>query len=359
MIQMLYLLIFLNYKGCIVTKDFKLGNLSINSDSNTVVIAEAAVEHLGNLNVAMRMADAAKAIGVDIIKYQMHIPESEMLPNKIKFWGGSLDEILENYNLSVSDHEHLIAYCKDIGIQYLCTPFCEEAVGVLNDLGVVGFKTGSGELGNLSMMQAIADTKKPVIISTGMSTYEEISQTVDFMKKLNAEFMLTNCTSIYPAPYSQLNLRLIKKLHSDFDVWVGHSDHTPDIWSSLGAVGMGAKVIEKHFTLNRFMKGPDAEVSLEPNEMKQMVNAIKIIDQAKGDGIKKIQPDEEEVRDWAHHSVVSIKDITEGEIINSKQVSVKRPGNGIPAAQLNKVIGSKATTNIKADTQLSWDDIKA
>ena len=113
-----------------MTKDFKLGNLTINSDSNTIVIAEAAVEHLGNLNVAMRMADAAKAIGVDVIKYQMHIPESEMLPNKIKFWGGSLDEILENYNLSLSDHEHLIDYCREIGIQYLCTPFCEEAVGV-------------------------------------------------------------------------------------------------------------------------------------------------------------------------------------------------------------------------------------
>lgn len=338
--------------------DFKLGNLKVNSDSKTVIIAEAAVEHLGSLDVAMRMADAAKSIGVDVIKYQMHIPESEMLPNKIKFWGGSLDEILENYNLTISDHLNLIDYCKNIGIQYLCTPFCEEAVGVLNDLGVDGFKTGSGELGNLSMMKAIADTNKPVIISTGMSTYEEISQTVNFMKNLNSSFMLTNCTSIYPAPYDQLNLRLIKKLQSDFNIWAGHSDHTPDIWSSLGAVGMGAKVIEKHFTLNRFMQGPDAAVSLEPKDMKQMVDAIRIIDQAKGTGVKEVQPDEEEVRNWAHHSVVSAKNINKGDLIIQEQLTVKRPGTGIPAAKLNEIIGSIAKKNINANSQLKWDDIE-
>jgi len=338
--------------------DFKLGNLKINSHSNTIIIAEAAVEHLGSLDVAMRMADAAKSIGVDIIKYQMHIPESEMLPGKIKFWGGSLDEILENYNLTISDHQHLIDYCKQIDIQYLCTPFCEEAVGVLNDLGVDGYKTGSGELGNLSMMKAIADSKKPVIISTGMSTYEEISQTVNFMKNLKSSFMLTNCTSIYPAPYDQLNLKLIKKLQLDFDVWVGHSDHTPDIWSSLGAVGMGAKVIEKHFTLNRFMQGPDAAVSLEPNEMKRMVNAVRIIDQAKGTGIKEVQSAEEEVRNWAHHSVVSTKTIFKGDTISQEQVTVKRPGTGIPAAKLQQVIGSTAKKDIEANAIINWEDIK-
>jgi len=339
-------------------KDIKLGDILISSESDTVVIAEAAVEHLGSLPVALRMADAAKALGVDIIKYQMHIPSSEMLPNKIKFWGGSLDEILENYNLTVSDHEKLIAYCDKIGIQYLCTPFCEEAVGVLNELGVVGFKTGSGELGNLSMMSAIANTKKPVIISTGMSTYEEIAQTVNFMRNLDAEFMLTNCTSIYPAPYNQLNLKLIERLHSDFDVWVGHSDHTPDIWSSLGAVGMGAKLIEKHFTLSRFMQGPDAAVSLEPCEMEEMIKAIRIIDQAKGSGVKEIQPEERQVRDWAHHSVVSTLDIPIGTLITAKHVTVKRPGTGIPAAKLDEVIGKLTTKGIEANALLSWDDFK-
>lgn len=341
-----------------MSKDFKLGNFTINKDSNTVVIAEAAVEHLGSLNVAIRMADAAKALDVDIIKYQMHIPSSEMLANKIKFWGGSLDQILENYNLTISDHEKLIAHCNNIGIQYLCTPFCAEAVRVLDELGVVGFKTGSGELGNLQLMKAIADTNKPVIISTGMSTEEEIKQTVDYMKSLNAEFMLTNCTSIYPAPYSSINLKLIEVLRSKFDVWVGHSDHTPDMWTAVGAVGMGAKLIEKHFTLDRFLQGPDAAVSLEPKEMKQMIEGIRIIDEAKGSGVKEVQQEEQQVREWAHHSVVSLIDIPEGTLITSEHVTVKRPGTGIPAAKLNEVIGSIATKTIDKDSLLSWEDIK-
>lgn len=336
---------------------FRIGNFNINRDSKTVVIAEAAVEHLGSLNVAIRMADAAKEIGVDIIKYQMHIPAAEMLSDKIKFWGGSLDEILQNYNLSISDHEKLIIHCKDIGIQYLCTPFCADAVNVLNDLGVVGFKTGSGELGNFELMKAISETKKPVIVSTGMSTMDEIKATVDYLNSLNVEFMLTNCTSIYPSPYSSINLRLINKLNKKFNVWVGHSDHTPDIWSCLGAVGMGAKVIEKHFTLNKFMKGPDSKVSLEPSEMKEMIIGIRAIDEAKGSGIKEIQAQEEEVRNWAHHSVVSIEDIHKGEILTRKMINVKRPGTGIPAAQFESIIGATALKFIPKDSILNWSDI--
>ena len=340
-----------------MSRDFKLGKFTINQDSNTVVIAEAAVEHLGSLNVAIRMADAAKSLGVDIIKYQMHIPSSEMLPNKIKFWGGSLDQILEDYNLTVEDHKKLISHCEKIGIQYLCTPFCAEAVRVLDELGVVGYKTGSGELGNFQLMKAIADTGKPVIISTGMSTEEEVKATVDYMKSLNADFMLTNCTSIYPAPYSSINLKLINIMHNKYDVWVGHSDHTPDMWTAVGAVGMGAKLIEKHFTLDRYLQGPDAAVSLEPKEMAKMIEGIRVIDEAKGDGVKAVQKEEEQVRDWAHHSVVSLVDIKEGHYITTSDVSVKRPGTGIPAAKLDEVIGSKTVKFIPKDTILEWGDI--
>jgi sialic acid synthase SpsE len=341
-----------------MNKSFNLGKFEINNDSNTVIIAEAAVEHLGSLNVALRMADAAKSLGVDIIKFQMHIPSSEMLPNKIKFWGGSLDEILESYNLTVADHEKLIKYCDEIGIQYLCTPFCAEAVRVLDGLGVIGFKTGSGELGNFQLMKAIADTKKPVIVSTGMSTEEEIKATVDYLNKLGAEFMLTNCTSIYPAPYHSINLRLIEVLKEKFNVWVGHSDHTPNIWTSVGAVGMGAKLIEKHFTLDRYLQGPDAAVSLEPSEMKMLVEGIRIIDEAKGTGIKEVQVEEQSVRSWAHHSVVSIKAIAAGDVITAENVSVKRPGTGIPAAKLEEIIGSVASLAIPEDSILQWSDIK-
>ena len=264
-------------------KEITIGSIKIGDGCKPVTIAEAAVEHLGSIKVAMRMADTAKAIGADFIKYQMHIPEEEMVPNKIKFWGGSLDEILDNYNLTIDEHKLLIDYCSEIGIEYLCTPFCPEAVDVLDELGVKGFKTGSGEMSNFPLMKRIAETGKPAIISTGMSTLDEIRETVDYMKSLKANFMLTNCTSIYPSPYKAINLKLIPKYRKEFDVLIGHSDHTSDIWTALGAISLGACVIEKHFTLNRALKGPDYLVSLEPKEFEEMINAIGKIYLALGD----------------------------------------------------------------------------
>ncbi len=341
-----------------MNEKFTLGEIIVERESNTVIIAEAAVEHLGSLNVAKKMADTAKEIGVDIIKYQMHIPESEMLANKINFWGGSLDNILQNYNISISDHRDLIKHCAEIGIQYLCTPFCAEAVRVLDDLGVDGFKTGSGELRNIPLLEAIVNTRKPVIVSTGMSTMDEIRSTVEYLKINNTEFMLTNCTSIYPTPYNSVNLELIRDMSKRFKVWVGHSDHTPDLYTCLGAVGMGAKLIEKHFTLSRFLNGPDSAVSLEPKEMRDMVKGIRIIDEARGFSEKVVLKEEENVRKWAHHSVVSLVKIKKGELIGSKQVGVKRPGTGIPAIELANVVGSCALIDIPANSIIKMSDIK-
>lgn len=336
--------------------NIKIGKIEISEQSKPVTIAEAAVEHLGSVKVAMRMAEVAKDIGVDIIKFQMHLPKQEMLEGVIKFWGGSLDEILENYNLSVEDHKILIQYCKELGIEYLCTPFCPDAVDVLDDLGVNAFKTGSGEMSNFSIMERIAKTGKPAIISTGMSTLEEVNDTVQFLKMHEVDFMLTNCTSIYPAPYETINLGLIGKYKEKFGVLIGHSDHTPDIWTSLGAVAHGAKVIEKHFTLNKNLKGPDYQVSLEPNDFELMIDGIRKIYLASGKE-KIVHKDEEEVRNWAHHSVVSICEINKNEIINADMISVKRPGGGIPAKQINDVIGKKARMTIEKNSLIKWEDL--
>ncbi len=334
----------------------KIGNVEISEQNKPVTIAEAAVEHLGSVKVAMRMAEVARDIGVDIIKFQMHLPKQEMLEGVIKFWGGSLDEILENYNLSIEDHKVLIQYCKELGIEYLCTPFCPDAVDILNDLGVNAFKTGSGEMSNFPLMERIANTGKPAIISTGMSTLEEVNDTVQFLKMHDVNFMLTNCTSIYPAPYETINLGLIKKYVEQFNVLVGHSDHTPDIWTSLGAVAHGAKVIEKHFTLNKNLKGPDFEVSLEPKDFQLMIEGIKKIHLASGRE-KIIHQDEKNVRDWAHHSVVSVCKINENQIIRNDMISVKRPGGGIPAKQIRDVVGKKAKKKIETNSLIKWEDL--
>lgn len=338
-------------------KNLKLGSLEVDETSSVIVIAEAAVEHLGSLNVAKRMADEALSCGVDIIKYQLHIPESEMLKGRINFWGGSLDSILEDNNLSVEDHIELIRYCKEIGIQYLCTPFCPDAVDLLNELGVEFFKTGSGELRNEELFKRISKTHKPVIVSTGMSTEDDIRNTVELLKALEVDFMMTHCTSIYPSPYEAINLEYIRTLSKKFDIYVGHSDHTPTIWTALGAVAKGAKVIEKHFTLNKAMRGPDYEVSLEPHEMKMMIEGIRAIEKANGDGVKKILKEETVVRDWAYHSVVTINSIKKGDIFTRENIGVKRPGTGIPAADFEAILGRKALSDIKVNEQLKRSDI--
>ncbi|MDB4135784.1 N-acetylneuraminate synthase family protein [Gammaproteobacteria bacterium] len=337
-------------------KNLKLGSLEVSETSAVIVIAEAAVEHLGSLNVAKRMADEAMSCGVDVIKYQLHIPESEMLEGRINFWGGSLDSILEDNNLSVEDHIELIRYCKEIGIQYLCTPFCPDAVDLLNELGVEFFKTGSGELRNEELFKRIAETLKPVIVSTGMSTEDDIRNTVEYLKALNVDFMMTHCTSIYPSPYDAINLEYIRTLREKFDIHVGHSDHTATIWTALGAVAKGAKVIEKHFTLNKAMRGPDYEVSLEPHEMKMMIEGIRAIEQASGDGVKKILKEEIVVRDWAYHSVVTTDSIKKGDIFTRENIGVKRPGTGIPAADFELILGREALADIKINEQLQNDN---
>ena len=337
-------------------KKFKIGKIDFNRKKKAIFIAEAAVEHLGSLNVAKQMALAAKRSGADIIKFQMHIPESEMLKNKIKFWGGSLDQILDNYNLTIKDHEELIKYCKNINIQYLCTPFCPEAVKVLNKLGVKAFKTGSGEMLNLPLIDQIVKTKKPLILSTGMSTLKEVEFIVDYLKKNKANFMIMNCTSIYPCPPKFVNLNLINLYKAKFNILVGHSDHTSDIWTSLGAVANGAQVIEKHFTLNRNLEGPDFEVSLEPNEFKMMVKGARVIKSALGN-IKKIHQKEVAVRNWAHHSIVAKQDIKKFQKLTENNLTVKRPGGGIPAYQFYSIIGKKVNKKISKNSQINKKDL--
>lgn len=338
-------------------KIIKFGKIKISNNSKTIFIAEAAVEHLGSLNVAKQMAKTAKKYGADIIKYQMHLPEKEMLKNKIKFWGGSLDEILENYNLSVDDHRSLIKYCDKIGIQYLCTPFCPEAVKVLNKLGVKAFKTGSGEMLNLPLIDEIVKTKKPLILSTGMSTINEVNFIVNYLKKKNAIFMIMNCTSVYPCPPNLVNLNLINEYKKNFNILVGHSDHTPEIWTSLGAVAHGANVIEKHFTLRKELEGPDYQVSIEPNEMQMMIWASKKIRLALGKK-KKIHNKEKKVRSWAHHSIVAKVNIKKGKILSEKNTTVKRPGGGIPAYNYYNLIGKKLKKNIKKNSQIKYKDLQ-
>lgn len=336
--------------------------------ARVLIIAEIADSHNGSIETAKKLVDAAKDAGADVAKFQLHLPDAEMIPGKVTMWDGDLYEILKRNLFTPEMHRQMMEYCDQIGIEYLCTPFCPAAVDVLNELGVKAFKVGSGEVTHLPhhrrLAKISAETGKPVIVSTGMSTMEEISETVSVYEEEGAKenLILTNCTSEYPPnDYSHANLGLIPLLRDRFGVWVGQSDHTTDNYTAYAAVALGAKVIEKHFTLSREQKGPDHFISLEPHMLKELVDGIRKIEVSLG-AVKDISAEERVVRDWAFHSVVASCDIPKGNIFSNENLMPKRPGSGIPAKFLDKkysslLLGKKAVRSIKANMILSWSDV--
>lgn len=349
-------------------KKLSLGKLIIGGEK-TVVIAEIADSHNGSLDEAKKLIVAAKESGADIAKFQLHLPDIEMIPGKVQMWDGDLYEILNRNLFTPEMHQEMMNYCEQIGIEYLCTPFCPTAVDVLNELGVKAFKTGSGEITNLPHHRKIAKicAKRgiPAIVSTGMSTWEEIKDTVRVYEQEGAKenLVLMNCTSEYPPnDYSHVNLGLLIKLKHDFGVIVGQSDHTMDAYTAFAAVALGAKVIEKHFTLSRQQKGPDHFISLEPAMLKELVTGVRQIEIALGDE-KNISAEEQIVRDWAFHSVVTKNDVKAGEILSLENLLPKRPGSGIPAKFLDqlysqRLLGKKAVRDLPINTILSWSDVQ-
>lgn len=334
----------------------EIGGRELRQGGPALIVAEAACEHLGSLEIARRMVEAAAEAGADVVKFQLHLP-GEMIPGSIRFWGGSMDEVLEQYNLDIEAQAKLMEHCREVGIGYLCTPFSTRAGELLDDIGVEAFKVGSGEMTHHPMLRALAAFGKPMIVSTGMATLEEVDDAVEVLREVGASFALTNCTSAYPPDYEEVSLGLIDRLHERYGVPVGHSDHTPDGWTAVGAAARGAAVIEKHFTLDRRLGGPDHHVSLEPHAFADMVDGVRKVERATG-ARKAVTEDEQEVRAWARHSVVSTRGIPAGRMIEEDMVTVKRPGTGIPAKCLHDVIGSRTIQEIPADTVLKWEHLE-
>jgi N-acetylneuraminate synthase len=322
------------------------------------IIAEAGINHNGDATLAAELVDAAADAGADVIKFQTHFPEHEMLRGgkTAAYVGESLFDLLTRTALSRDDHYTLRDRARAKGILFLSTPFSREAADFLEALGVPAFKTGSGELTHLPMQQHIARKGKPMIISTGMSTPEEIDRTVQAVRAEGASFALMHCTSTYPTPYPHVQLDCIAGLERQYGVPVGFSDHTLGSFVAFAAVALGAKLFEKHFTVSRTLPGPDQQGSMEPAELADLVRGIRAIEQARG-ATKAIQPGEQDVRNMAHHSVVSIRDIAAGARIGAEDVWAKRPGTGIPARQLQDVVGRAARRAIGKDQLITWDDL--
>ena len=336
----------------------KIGAREIGPGAPCFVIAEAGINHNGDTALAAELVDAAAEAGADAIKFQTHFPEHEMLRGgaTAAYVGESLFDLLTRTALSREGHVEMQKRAASRGILFLSTPFSREAADFLESIGVPAFKTGSGELTNLPLQQHIARKHKPMIISTGMSTPEEIDRTVQVVRAEGTPFALMHCTSTYPTPYEHVQLDCISALQQKYGVPVGFSDHTLGNFMAYGAVAIGANLFEKHFTVSRGLPGPDQQGSMEPDELADLVKGVRSIERARG-AAKTIQPGEQDVRNMAHHSVVSVRDIAAGATIASADVWAKRPGTGIPALQLGEIVGRTAARAIPKDRLISWDDL--
>lgn len=322
------------------------------------IIAEIGVNHNGNYEIAKKMIYEAKDSGADIVKFQTAKPELVMskFAEKAEYQitnthsNESQLEMSKKIHLPFEDYIELKKLCEKIGIKFLSTPFDLESVDFLESIDVPLWKIPSGEITNLPYLIKIANTHKPIIMSTGMCCLEEIDSAIKVLKENGSgEITLLHCTTEYPAPFKDVNLKAILTLKERFNVNVGYSDHTKGIEVAIAAVAMGATIIEKHFTLDRNMEGPDHKASLEPHELKVMIDSIRNIELAIGDGEKK--PAESEIKNMviARKSIVARMDIKKGEVFTEGNITVKRPGNGISPMKWFEILGKKAIRDFIED----------
>lgn len=323
--------------------------------NRTFIIAEAGVNHNGSMELAKKLIDSAVEAGCDCVKFQTFKSENfvSKIAQKADYQKNTTDssgnqlEMLKKLELSQDDFVELQKYCADKNILFLSTPFDLESIDFLASLDIPIFKIPSGEITNLPYLRKIAPFKKKIILSTGMSTIDEIEQALEVLK--GCEISLLHCTTEYPCPYEEVNLKAIQTLKDKFNLEVGYSDHTQGIEVAIAAVAMGATIIEKHFTLDKNMEGPDHKASLEFNELKQMVIAIRNVEVAIGTGEKKPSFSEIKNIEIARKSIVAKCNINKGEILNEENLTVKRPAIGISPMKWDEIIGTIAKKDYAED----------
>jgi N,N'-diacetyllegionaminate synthase len=330
-------------------------------ESDFYFIAEGADAHYGDMNRAKSMIDAAKHSGADAIKFQHHIPEEEMLretPMSSNMSEPLYDFLLRNA-LTIKQHVELAQYCASIGIQYLCTPFSLAAAKELEEhIDLPAYKIGSGELLDHPTIREIAKFNKCMIISTGMSTPEEIDSTYEILKNHHAGLVMMNCTSAYPPRYEDIHLKFIEEMKTRYPKAVlGFSDHSPGTETVIASFTLGAKVIEKHVTLSHDLEGPDATVSINFETLGELIVSLKRLSLAFKSN-KEIHPSELEIRNWAHRSLVYLRDLNSGEVITSSDIWGKRPGYGVPSFKIDEFIGRKLVADVKKNTLLTENDVE-
>lgn len=340
---------------------FEIDGRAIGPDHPPLVIAEVGINHEGQFDKAIAMVDAVADAGGEIVKFQCHITEKEMIPTDMKP-GDISDErlwdIIKRCELTEEEEKKVQAHCRDRGLIYLSTPFSREAADRLNAMGVPAFKIGSGECNNIPLLEHIARMGKPIILSTGMNDLASVRKSVAAMQRFGVPIALLHCTSMYPTPYDKVRLGAVADLQQAFpELPVGLSDHSLGIWTCLGAVSMGACILEKHFTVSRDWPGPDIGISIEPSELHDLVIGSRAVWQARG-GKKTILAEEQPVIDFAYASVVTTAPVKAGTQFSRENVWVKRPGTGpILADRIDAVLGKVAVRDLPADVQIGPGDI--
>ncbi len=328
---------------------------------SAIIIAEAGVNHNGSLELAKKMALVAKECGADVVKYQTAVPELVIskFAQKAEYQkettgdAESQLEMVRRLHFSFDAHRELKEYCDSIGIQYLSAPFDIPSVQFLGTLGLPYIKVPSGEITNLPYLEEVGKLKIPVILSTGMSTLDEIENALDILENNGATGVtILHCNTEYPTPYEDANLSAMLELADQFGLPVGLSDHTKGWECDVAAAAFGAAVIEKHFTLDKNMEGPDHKASLEPDELKAMVTAVRNIEKAMGDGEKKVSRSEAKNKPIARKSIVAARPIQAGEEFTTENLTTKRPGDGISPMRWYEVLGTKACRDFAEDEKI-------
>ena len=327
---------------------------------HTYIIAEAGVNHNGQLDLALKLCDAAKEAGVDCVKFQTWQTEKIVTRKAEKATYQSENtndaeesqfDMLKKLELSYEDFRLVQEHCNKIGIDFLSTPDEEYSLAFLmNELHLPLIKIGSGEVTNIPYLRQMASYHKPIILSTGMATLAQVAMAYDTLIAAGAPMVsLLHCTTNYPCPKNEVNLRAMQTMKEAFKCTVGYSDHTMGTEIPIAAVAIGAEIIEKHFTLDRSMDGPDHKASLEPHELKYMVDCIRNIEVALGDGIKRPNPSEVEISKVVLKSIVAKVPINKGETLTANNMTIKRAGSGIPAAHWDMIVGTKALRDYDID----------
>lgn len=331
------------------------------------IIAEAGVNHNGNIDNAIKLIDEAKKKGCDCIKFQTYqteklvtktAPKAEYQVKNTKNKDTQF-EMLKKLELGFEDFDKIKKHCDEVEIDFMSTPFDCDSVDMLEKIGVSVYKIASGDITNKQLLQHVAQTQKPIILSTGMSTLEEIAEAISWIEeKDNFQITLLHCTSNYPAPYSEVNMKAMHTIRDEFSYPVGYSDHTEGIEIPIMAAAMGAKVLEKHFTLDKNMEGPDHKASLDVEELGNMVSAVRHIELAQGDGNKIPTESELNTRMVARKSIVATRKLMKGERIERKDLTIKRPGTGIEPKYIDDLLGRLVVRTIDLDEMLLWEDVK-